>query len=107
MSASQPVQLPIMFVGEHRVVSANFAKQLASGVGLTGTPTVVATVLSGTDASPQTIVSGSASIVGTRVLQMIVPTAGAVTYELTYTVTTDAATPETLVEVLKLPVEAP
>lgn len=54
------------------------------------TAAVTATVHSGTDASPSSLISGSASISGTKVTQTLTAGIEGVTYLLTCTVTTSA-----------------
>ena len=67
----------------------NILNDLAPGETITGVPTVTATVLNGTDANPQAIVSGAASVSGTDVLQRILAGVLGVTYLLACRVTTD------------------
>lgn len=73
--------------GETVNVQFDFASKL--GVGETiSTQTVAATVYSGTDASPSSIVSGSASKSGSVVTQAITAGTAGVIYQLVCTVTT-------------------
>ncbi len=103
-----PILLPGKYVNERVVVSCDFAKRLAAGVGLAaGTATVTATVLTGADPSPSAILSGSPSISGTKVLQFVIAGLDGVTYKLVFTVDTDEATAQRLIEELDLPVETP
>ena len=67
----------------------NILNDLAPGENITGVPTVTATVLIGTDATPQAIVSGAAQVSGTDVLQRIIAGVIGVTYLLACKVTTD------------------
>lgn len=67
----------------------DFASRLAIGETIS-TASVAATVHSGTDASPSSLISGSASISGTKVTQKIAAGTEGVTYLLTCTVTTSA-----------------
>ena len=55
------------------------------------TAAITASVLSGTDANPQDIVSGSASIAGAKVTQTIVAGVDGVTYALICKITTSAS----------------
>ena len=75
---------------EIRNLAFDFQNLLASGVTLSTASDWVATVKSGTDATPSDIVSGSASISGTKSIQTIDATAGeeGVTYWLRAVVTT-------------------
>jgi hypothetical protein len=68
----------------------DFISLLAIGETLS-TASVAATVYSGTDASPSSIISGSASISGTKVTQLITGGTLGVTYTLVCTVTTSAS----------------
>ena len=65
----------------------SFATDLAVGETISSA-SVAATVYSGTDASPSAIISGSASISGGEVTQIIIDGTEGVTYTLTCTVTT-------------------
>ena len=73
----------------------DFISLLAIGETLS-TASVAATVYSGTDASPSSIISGSASISGTKVTQLITGGTLGVTYSLVCTVTTSASQTLTL-----------
>ena len=53
--------------------------------------TVTASVYSGTDASPSSIISGSATASGTRVTQKLTGGTAGVIYQLTWTVVTAAS----------------
>jgi hypothetical protein len=79
--------LPAKFVGETTSVSFNFLSRLAVSETLS-TATVTASVYSGVDASPSAIVSGSASISGSTVTQLVTAGTSGVTYVLLCTVTT-------------------
>lgn len=76
--------------GETISVKFDFSSQLASGETIS-TQVVVATVYSGTDASPSAIVSGSASASGNVVSQAITAGTVGVVYELRCTITTSAS----------------
>lgn len=106
MSIISPIQLPGKYVNERITITCNFAKRLGQGVGLTS-PTVTATVLEGVDASPSAILSGAATIDGTKVLQHVINGVNGVTYKLVFQVDTDESTPQRLIEELDLPVEDP
>lgn len=82
--------LPAKFLGETVKYEFDFAGQLAQGETIS-TATVAAAVYSGTDASPSSIVSGSASISGSVVTQAITAGVLGVIYELTCTITTSAS----------------
>jgi hypothetical protein len=76
-------------ITETRKYTWDFVNDVASGETLTaGTQSVTATVLKGTDASPSSIVSGTATISGTQVVQMVTGGVEAVTYALNFQVTT-------------------
>lgn len=72
----------------------DFTSLLASGETLS-TATTTATVYSGTDASPSSVISGAASISGAKVTQKLTAGTLGVTYLITCTVTT--STSQTLV----------
>lgn len=76
--------------GETRSEIFDFLSQLAVGETLS-TASVVATVYSGTDASPSGVISGSASISGSQVSQKLTAGTLGVTYLLVCTVTTSAS----------------
>ena len=62
------------------------------GAGETiSTATVTAAVYSGTDASPSSLISGSASISGTQVSQKLTGGTEGVVYKLTCTITTSVS----------------
>lgn len=109
MSAVAPIVLPGKYINERIVVTCDFARRISqqrqfAGVTLSA-PTFVATVLTGVDASPSAIISGSASIDGYKAKQLVINGVDGVTYKLVCTVTTSDG--ETLIEELDLPVEAP
>lgn len=68
----------------------DFASALAVGETIS-TQTVTATVYSGTDSSPSSIISGSASASGTKVTQAITGGVVGVVYYLTCSITTSAS----------------
>jgi hypothetical protein len=68
----------------------DFLSRLAVGETLS-TATVTASVYSGTDASPSAIVSGSATISGSKVTQKITAGTLGVVYKLMCTVTTSTS----------------
>lgn len=75
--------------GETRTETFDFASRLALGETLS-TASTTATVYSGTDASPSSVISGSASISGTQVSQKLTAGTEGVTYLLACSVTTSA-----------------
>lgn len=74
-------------VGESALTPFDFLSRLASGETIS-TASVTATVYSGTDASPSSIINGSATISGSKAIQMVVGGVLGVTYLLKCTVTT-------------------
>ena len=77
-------------VGATRTVVFEFLGELAVGETIS-TSTVTAAVYSGTDASPSSLISGSASASGTQVSQKLTGGAEGVIYKLTCTITTSAS----------------
>ena len=75
--------------GETKTYSFDFTSQLASGETIS-TQVVTATVYSGTDASPSSIISGSATASGAVVSQKITAGTVGVIYTLLCTITTSA-----------------
>jgi len=80
------VELPVKLLGETKLFSVDFADVL--GTATISTKTVTATTYSGTDASPSSIVSGSASSSGSIVSQMITAGTLGVIYKLLWAITT-------------------
>jgi len=76
--------------GETQTYTFDFASQLAVGETIS-TQSVAATVYSGTDASPSSIISGSASAAGTVVSQKLTAGTVGVIYTLVCTITTSAS----------------
>lgn len=76
--------------GETRKQVFDFISLLAVSETIS-TTTVTAVVYSGTDASPSSLISGSAAISGTKVTQTLTAGTAGVTYLLTCTVTTSAS----------------
>ena len=76
--------------GETKTYQFDFASDLASGETLSSYSTV-ATVYSGTDASPSSIISGSASASGSIVSQKITAGTVGVIYQLLCTAVTSAS----------------
>jgi len=74
-------------LGETQVLSFDFTSELAIGETI-NSQTVVATTYSGTDASPSSIISGSASSSGAVVSQKVTGGVLGVMYELLCTITT-------------------
>ena len=81
------ITLQPKLAGETRNYAFDFASGLASGETIS-TKVVTATVYSGTDASPSSIVSGAASSSGSVVTQAITGGVVGVIYELLCTITT-------------------
>lgn len=81
---------PTKLTGETLNLTFDFASKLASGETIS-TQSVAATVYSGTDASPSSIVSGAASKSGSVVTQAITGGTAGVTYQLVCTITTSAS----------------
>jgi len=89
------------FVAEKKPLSFDFTEVLApTETLLTATCTVI--VVDGVDATPSSILSGSATITGTIVYQKVQAGVAGVTYRLVMTVTTSAGS--TLVAIGDLPV---
>lgn len=95
-------RLPFKAPAERIVVTFDFARRLSEGASLTS-PVVTASVASGTDASPGAVISGAASVVGTKVLQLVVGGLDAVDYRLDCQVDAGA---ERFVLPVRLPVRA-
>lgn len=81
------VILPAKLLGETRTVTFNFTSLLAPTETIS-TQTVTATTYSGTDTSPSSIISGSASASGMVVSQKVTAGTLGVIYELLCTITT-------------------
>lgn len=73
---------------ETEVFTFDFSSLLADGETISGTPTVAATVASGTDPNASAIVSGAAQVSGAEVTQLITAGVSGVTYTLTCTANT-------------------
>lgn len=82
------LEIPSFGIAEKRKVTFPFAMDVPLGVTISSA-TVTASVYSGTDASPADIISGSATISGTNVVQLIDATAAVlgVLYEVLCTAT--------------------
>jgi len=81
----------------------SFARELAEGETITGTPSITVAVVNGTDASPASLKSGGPVIEGGRVLQRLVGGVAGVTYSLTCIASTSEG--NTLARAAILPVE--
>lgn len=81
------IVFPTKGTGESPDVVFDFTSWLAAGETLL-TAVCTATVYSGTDASPSSLISGSASISGAKVTQLITGGVEGVVYDLLCTVTT-------------------
>jgi hypothetical protein len=66
-------------VGEIKAVRFDFSTETAA---VLSAPTVSVTVLSGTDPSPSSVLSGPATIVGLEIVQKITALVGGVTYRI-------------------------
>jgi hypothetical protein len=84
---TQRVQLPNKLAGETKFYSFDFTGDLASSETFS-TKVVTASVYSGVDASPSSLISGSAVDDNPRVKQLITAGVAGVIYELKCTVTT-------------------
>lgn len=84
------VEFPPKLSGEVYNVTFDFTSRLAVGETIS-TQTVAASVYSGTDSSPSSLISGSASASGAVVTQKITGGTIGVIYELKCTVTTSAS----------------
>lgn len=80
-------ELPNKLAGETKPITFDFSDVLASGETIS-TQGVAATVYSGTDASPSSLISGSATASGAVVTQKVTAGTLGVIYELTCTITT-------------------
>lgn len=84
------IVLPIKHSGENKKVVFDFISLLAAGETIS-TAVVTAITWSGTDATPSSLISGSASISSTKVTQMLTAGVAGVTYALTCTITTSTS----------------
>lgn len=84
------VELPNKLLGESKTVTFDFTSVLAASETIS-TKTVTNAVYSGTDASPSSMVSGSASSSGAVVSQLIIGGTVGVIYAMTCTITTSAS----------------
>jgi hypothetical protein len=82
-------------VGETKTLTFDFASNLAVSETIS-TQSVTATVYSGTDASPSSVISGSATASGTIVSQKVTAGTSGVMYYLACTITT--STSQTLLQ---------
>ena len=85
------VELPPKLIGETRTYQVDFASLLAAGETISSVATTVASVYSGTDASPSAILSGSASNSGSVVSQKITAGTLGVIYQILLQVTTSTS----------------
>lgn len=83
------IQLPIKQVGESSKAVFDFISRLAVTETIL-TASVVATVYSGVDALPSSIISGAATISGTKVTQLLTAGVAGTIYQLICTITTSA-----------------
>lgn len=82
------VQLQPKGSAETRRESFDFISKLAAGETISGTPVVTCTVWSGVDASPSNVVSGTASVSGTKAVQTLTGGIAGVIYKLVCVVVT-------------------
>ena len=82
--------LPPKLIGEVKIYTFDFTSDLAVSETIS-TQTVTATVYSGTDASPSSVVSGSATASGAVVSQVITGGTLGVIYELICQITTSTS----------------
>lgn len=82
------VTIPSKFLGDSPIISPWDFISLLKASETISTATVTATVYSGTDASPNAIISGAASFSGTVVSQKVTGGVLGVIYELLCTITT-------------------
>jgi hypothetical protein len=99
-----PEAFSYKFTTEDKPLSFDFSQMLATGETIS-TASCSALVIDGTDASPSSLLSGSATISGTKVYQRVHNGTAGVTYRLVMTITTSAS--NTLVAVGDLPVTDP
>ena len=95
------VTFPTKYVGETKKLVFDFISLLASGETIS-TQVVAAAVWSGVDATPSSLISGSATASGTKVTQAVTDGVAGVIYKLTCTITTSAG--QTLILIGYLPV---
>ena len=82
------IEFPPLLPSETQTLKVDFGDEMAVGETIS-TQSVAATVFSGTDSSPSSIISGSASVSGTEVSQKIAaPASAGNIYTLTWTITT-------------------
>ncbi len=84
------VTLPTKLTGETLPARVNFLSQLAVGETVSSV-VCTASVLSGTDASPSSIISGSGTLSANVFTQILTAGTAGVTYLLTFTATTSAS----------------
>lgn len=90
MGIDNRVIFPGKYSGATITTTFDFTSQLASGETIS-TQAVTAVVYSGTDASPSSLISGSATASGAIVSQKVTAGTVGVTYLLTCTITTSAS----------------
>lgn len=90
MGSGGRIVLPSKKIGETVLIPFDFASKMnfTSAAETISTQVVTATVYSGTDASPSSIISGSATASGTRVTQAITAGTAGVIYILLCSITT-------------------
>lgn len=103
MSAPHAARWPFKDPEEAFACAFDFARELAEGETLSGTPSITVAVVDGTDATPAAIKSGAPVIEGGRVLQRLVGGLAGVTYSLTCIASTSKG--NTLARAAILPVE--
>lgn len=85
------IELPPKLIGETATYQADFSSLLAAGETISSVGSTVATVYSGTDASPSAIVSGSATASGAIVSQKITAGTLGVIYQILFSVVTSTS----------------
>lgn len=88
LSSIPPIPVKPKFQGETRILSLDFTLELAPGETISTISGFVASVIQGEDATPQTIISGSASYIGNVVSQMITGGVSGTQYLISSTITT-------------------
>lgn len=96
------VTFPSKLAAETAALAFDFASLLASGETIS-TQSVAAATYSGTDASPSSIISGSATASGSVVSQKVTAGTVGVIYLLTCTITTSASQVLNMVGYLAVP----
>lgn len=83
-----PVPVYPKYVSEDLPLMINFSDDLNTGETITSLNSITASVLSGADPNPQTILSGSPTVATPNIIQMIAGGLAGVQYQVSVTVTT-------------------